>query len=380
MAVCGVVRHLVAPQDVRLPDSFHEVGVLHCRQAHRQLQVILAAVPAAGDDADENPVDDDPGQDCGCSSDHQHIGESPNEDRSGGRDIQGEDEGGRGEDARSGVGPHSHQSMDQDDEGEQVHDFDGQILVRRQPDRVVEEDVLLAEEGEEQSEGEDGDEEGDEAGVHEAHEELQSDERLLGGVVEGEARDGAVGFLLDGDLVGVLVLALPLDPPDQEGSLQAEHEQLNGGQHSSDDEEVGVVGGDDGEPVAVEVREDGQPVEVDEADPLQVGHALEPEDVAVQDQGQQGRVYVVRDQHSHEDEAVLPGLGRRLQQVLGDQRHDHDQDHIGDGRHQRSPHLQQVGDQDVPFDVGAGILDRTVHIDQVEVGIAVAEEGLGVTG
>ena len=64
-----------------------------------------------------------------------------------------------------------------------------------------------------------------------------------------EPRDGAVGFLLDGDFVEVLALALPLDPPDQEGSLQAEHEKLDKRRYGSDDEEVGVAGVEDGEPV-----------------------------------------------------------------------------------------------------------------------------------
>ena len=87
----------------------------------------------------------------------------------------------------------------------------------------MEEDVLLAEEGEEQPESKDGNQERDEARVHEAHEQLESYECLFCWVVKGEADNDAVSFLLDGDLVGVLALALPAHPPDQDRPLQVEH-------------------------------------------------------------------------------------------------------------------------------------------------------------
>ena len=138
----------------------------------------------------------------------------------------------------------------------------------------------------------------------------------------------------------VVVGAVGLQPPHLEAVLEGKYHQPGQGRDkAADDDEVDVVGGDEGVPVGGKVAEDGELGVVDEVDELEVEVELDPEDVGVEEEGDYGGVDEVGEEYAPEDEGVLAGGGAGAEDVLGDDRDEDGQDHVGDGRHHRGPYL-----------------------------------------
>ena len=98
----------------------------------------------------------------------------------------------------------------------------------------------------------------------------------------------------------------------------------------SDDEHVDVIGRNQGVPIRAEITENGYVVKVHKVDEFQVRDELDSEDVGVEDQRQDGRVDIVRNEDAPEDKHIFFGDSVGSQQFLRDDCDEYAEDYVGD--------------------------------------------------